>query len=233
MVLLAAILWVNSDRNMSTEVAFTALTIITIASKPISVILFSWTKVLGALAGFSRIQEFLLLPTHRDCRRVGSYGTISLGPAIKMADATFGTAKGKAILHKLSFEVKRGTLCMVVGSVGCGKSSLIKALSGELDLLDGSLNMSTEPLACCYQKPWLRNCTIKENIIGQCPFEDKWFLEVVLACALDIDLDRMPLRESTVVGTGGMSLSGGQQQRIVSFLLHGLIWRVIHVMLTS
>jgi ATP-binding cassette subfamily C (CFTR/MRP) protein 1 len=42
------------------------------------------------------------------------------------------------VLHDISVKIPRGKLTAIVGTVGCGKSSLISAFLGEMDRLSGT-----------------------------------------------------------------------------------------------
>lgn len=43
-------------------------------------------------------------------------------------------------LQDINFEVKKGSLIAVVGTVGSGKTSLLSAILGEMQKLSGSIN---------------------------------------------------------------------------------------------
>jgi len=75
---------------------------------------------------------------------------------------------------------------------------------------------SFSSMAYCDQTPWLENRSIRDNILGQSPLDEKWLATVLEACALDEDVRMFPLGDLTLVGSGGVSLSGGQKQRVVS-----------------
>ena len=51
--------------------------------------------------------------------------------------------------------VPRGSLVIVVGSVGCGKSSLLSAMLGEMVALQGSANLRGST-AYTQQDPWIQ-----------------------------------------------------------------------------
>ncbi|KAJ6139125.1 hypothetical protein N7471_005611 [Penicillium samsonianum] len=110
-----------------------------------------------------------------------------------------------------------GTLVAIVGPVGSGKSTFLKGLANETSVLDGEAFIKYPDLAFCEQTPWLTNTTIRENIIGEnasAAFDADWYSTVVIACALDSDLKKMPAGDETSVGSKGSKLSGGQKQRI-------------------
>jgi ATP-binding cassette subfamily C (CFTR/MRP) protein 1 len=121
----------------------------------------------------------------------------------------------------LSFESSpTGTLIILVGPVGCGKSTFLKGLAGETPILEGELFIKHPDLAFCDETPWLSNASIRSNIAGDDPstFDPDWYGTVVSACALDPDLKKMAAGDETPVGSKGSNLSGGQRQRIVSGL---------------
>jgi len=56
----------------------------------------------------------------------------------------------------------------VVGKVGCGKSSLISALLGDMNRCEGEVNLRGE-VALVPQQAWIQNETLKNNILfGKC-----------------------------------------------------------------
>uniref|UniRef100_A0A8C9ZKY6 ATP-binding cassette, sub-family C (CFTR/MRP), member 9 n=1 Tax=Sander lucioperca TaxID=283035 RepID=A0A8C9ZKY6_SANLU len=126
-------------------------------------------------------------------------------------------------------------LTMIVGQVGCGKSSLLLAMLGEMQTLGGSVYwsyfaeapcpaLSTALDDCDYknrysvayatQKSWLLNATVEENITFGSPFNKQRYKTVIDACSLQPDIDLLPFGDQTEIGERGINLSGGQRQRI-------------------
>lgn len=137
-------------------------------------------------------------------------------PAVAIESATFTVGENVKVLADISMVFPRGTVSMIVGRVGCGKSSLLKAIAGELSLAGGRLVANVSSMAYCDQTPWLQNCSIRDNIAAQSPLDEEWLHTVIEACALDEDISMLPARDFTIVGSGGVALSGGQKQRVVS-----------------
>ncbi|KAK9440292.1 ABC transporter, transmembrane domain, type 1 [Metarhizium brunneum] len=135
-------------------------------------------------------------------------------PAVAIESATFTVGENVTVLADISMVFPRGTVSMIVGRVGCGKSSLLKAIAGELSLARGRLVADVSSMAYCDQTPWLQNCSIRENIAAQSPLDEAWLRTVIEACALDEDMSMLPARDFTIVGSGGVALSGGQKQRV-------------------
>uniref|UniRef100_A0A8C0HR50 Canalicular multispecific organic anion transporter 2 n=1 Tax=Buteo japonicus TaxID=224669 RepID=A0A8C0HR50_9AVES len=109
--------------------------------------------------------------------------------------------------------VPSGALVAVVGHVGCGKSSLVSALLGEMEKLEGEVAVKGS-VAYVPQQAWIQNATLKDNILfGQAPNEQK-YQNVLEACALKTDLEVLPGGDQTEIGEKGINLSGGQRQRV-------------------
>ena len=137
--------------------------------------------------------------------------------AIKVQCGSFGWTKDNpSLLSNIDLVVPRGKLTMIVGPVGCGKSSLLKALLGELPFSSGSVHISASEVAFCDQTPWHMNCTVQESILAISDMDPAWYTAVVRACSLDEDLRQLPKGDKTTIGSKGIALSGGQSQRIVS-----------------
>lgn len=116
-------------------------------------------------------------------------------------------------LININFDIKPGTLCCVVGSVGAGKSSLLQLLLGELPLSSGTLNVSGT-ISFASQEPWLFVSSIRNNILFGQKYLKKRYQDIVRVCALQKDFEQFPFGDSTLMGEQGTSLSGGQRARV-------------------
>ncbi|KAM0558381.1 hypothetical protein ACHAPJ_005075 [Fusarium lateritium] len=210
-VIMSAIYWTKADEGLSVAEAFTSLSLISLVTQPLVMILVSLMQIAGVVGGCGRIQAFLLLKEHD--MEGHSLHDEKDDECVTIEDASFQTEDSTSLLSNIDLRIRRGTLNMIVGRVGCGKSSLLKALIGEIPPAEGSVQ-TEDSLAYCDQIPWLRNTTIRINIIGHSQLDEKWFSTVIHACALEEDLAQLPQGHETIVGSGGVALSGGQKQRV-------------------
>ena len=134
---------------------------------------------------------------------------------------------GRTILHDISFSVKPGETLAVIGSTGCGKTTLINLIPRYYDVTEGSVFVQgfdvrewnkkalREKISVCLQKSELFNETIAENIRLGSPNATQEDIEKAAAAAqADSFIRDTPEGYNTMVSQGGMSLSGGQRQRI-------------------
>jgi ATP-binding cassette subfamily C (CFTR/MRP) protein 4 len=117
-------------------------------------------------------------------------------------------------LSNLNLNVVAGQLCLVVGAVGSGKSSLLMSLMGELYTTRGEIKTSGT-LAYVEQEPWILSATVCENIIMDKEFNEPFYRQVLDVCCLQDDIALMDFNDQTVVGERGVTLSGGQKARLV------------------
>ncbi|XP_063164727.1 ATP-binding cassette sub-family C member 9 isoform X1 [Candoia aspera] len=149
--------------------------------------------------------------------------------AIKVTNGYFSWGSGLATLSSIDIRIPTGQMTMIVGQVGCGKSSLLLAILGEMQTLEGKVTWNrineTESsfeanrrnrysVAYAAQKPWLLNATVEENITFGSPFNKQRYKAVTDACSLQPDIDLLPFGDQTEIGERGINLSGGQRQRI-------------------
>jgi ABC-type multidrug transport system fused ATPase/permease subunit len=128
-----------------------------------------------------------------------------------------GTATKSFELTLMDFTLKSGTLTVIAGKVGSGKSSFLSALLGEMRLrnLGGEATVELNgSVAYCAQEPWIQNATLKENILFGKPFDEKRYAKVLDACALTSDIAALPGGDQTEIGERGINLSGGQKARV-------------------
>lgn len=116
-------------------------------------------------------------------------------------------------LEDINLVVPKGSLVAVIGAVGCGKSSLLQGLLGEMKRTKGEVLLSGNA-AYCPQQAWIMNATLKDNILFGLPYEEDRYQRAIKACALESDLKQLPAGDATEIGERGINLSGGQKQRV-------------------
>ncbi|KAK2043559.1 P-loop containing nucleoside triphosphate hydrolase protein [Colletotrichum somersetense] len=139
------------------------------------------------------------------------------GLAISLENVTVRVeGKEEPIVRDITLSLPRARYTEVTGVVGCGKSTFLKTILGEMSLTSGNIRFAERNMsvAFCEQSAWLRNISIRDNIVGQERFDDEWYERVVFACDLKQDISRLPKGDDTLVGSGGITLSGGQKQRV-------------------
>ncbi|KAG6603009.1 ATP-binding Cassette (ABC) Superfamily [Phytophthora cinnamomi] len=116
-------------------------------------------------------------------------------------------------LEGVNLEIDPGSLVMIIGTVGAGKSSLINALLGEMTLKRGSFDVHGD-VAYVSQDTWIRNLNVRDNILFGEPFHAKRYHSVLKASQLAMDLHALPHGDQTEIGERGINLSGGQKARV-------------------
>ncbi|XP_073802368.1 ATP-binding cassette sub-family C member 9 isoform X6 [Danio rerio] len=150
--------------------------------------------------------------------------------AVQVNDGFFTWGSNLSTLSDINIRIPTGQLTMIVGQVGCGKSSLLLAMLGEMQtisgkvywsklpdceiLFDGNISKNRYSVAYATQKSWLLNATVEENITFGSPFNKQRYKAVIDACSLQPDIDLLPFGDQTEIGERGINLSGGQRQRI-------------------
>lgn len=117
------------------------------------------------------------------------------------------------ILTDITFGAPKGKLIGICGQVGSGKSSLLLAILGQLQIIKGQLSREG---SCAYvsQQAWIVNATLKENILFGEQFDAKRYYQALTICSLKDDLNMLPGGDETEIGERGINLSGGQKQRV-------------------
>jgi ATP-binding cassette, subfamily B, bacterial len=128
-------------------------------------------------------------------------------------------------INDLSFVVDRGSLTVISGPVGSGKTSVLRALIGLLDIDSGEVQWNDTPISdraaffippqCAYvpQVPRLFAESLRDNLRLGHAIDDYELHEAITLAAFDKDLIDLPEGLDTAVGARGVRLSGGQSQR--------------------
>ncbi|KAJ1917994.1 hypothetical protein H4219_002882 [Mycoemilia scoparia] len=159
----------------------------------------------------------LLLSTPNNDGRNTSYLSLQ-STASKVSAAT--QKKEPFRLENINISFPENAMTLIAGPTGCGKTSLLQALIGELTLTEGKIripvdaNRQISDVAYIAQEAWLCNDTIRNNILFGELYDKIRYEKVLNACALKSDLRTLPSGDSTLIGERGVTLSGGQKQRV-------------------
>ena len=129
-------------------------------------------------------------------------------------------------LNNLSFKVKKGETVAILGSTGCGKSSLVSLIARLYDVSDGSVLVDGIDIRKCNlfdvrsqigfvaQDPFLFSDTIENNIkFGKEDASKEEIVEAAKNAVIHDNIMSFKNNYSTVLGERGVTLSGGQKQR--------------------
>ncbi|XP_077856032.1 ATP-binding cassette sub-family C member 10 isoform X16 [Macaca mulatta] len=212
------ITYVLMGHQLTATKVFTALALVRMLILPLNNFPWVINGLLEAKVSLDRIQLFLDLPNHNPQAYYSPDPPTEPSTVLELHGALFswdpvGTSQETFISH---LEVKKGMLVGIVGKVGCGKSSLLAAIAGELHRLRGRVVVwgLSKGFGLATQEPWIQFATIRDNILFGKTFDAQLYKEVLEACALNDDLSILPAGDQTEVGEKGMTLSGGQRARI-------------------
>ncbi|KAJ2298755.1 hypothetical protein IWW55_004380, partial [Coemansia sp. RSA 2706] len=226
------------EHQLSAEIAFTSISVFQLVRVSFEFLpgMLSWS--IGAYVSLKRIGSYLGQPdVQRLDERVRAGEALGFDSADLAWDAPAEAssseetplleserlAPGAFVLRGLNVEFPRGGLTVVAGPTGAGKSSLLSALVGEMTLLRGHVlapvvsvdgKLAIHDIAYVAQEAWLRNATIRENILFGEAYDAERYESVLRACALKPDLRILRAGDATEIGERGVTLSGGQKQRV-------------------
>ncbi|TYZ54191.1 hypothetical protein PybrP1_003888, partial [[Pythium] brassicae (nom. inval.)] len=79
-------------------------------------------------------------------------------------------ADGRFCLDEVNVDIAAGTLVMIVGEVGAGKTSLLNAILGEMAIEHGTVTVHGD-VTYVAQEAWIRNSSVKDNILFEDPLD--------------------------------------------------------------
>jgi len=182
-----------------------------------------------ALASAKRIKEVITeTPDILDTNAAQPDKKVEIG-AIEFKNVSFKYFKNnnEQVLENINLSIEPGSTVGIIGSTGCGKTTLISMIPRLYDvdcgtvLVDGvnvkdySIKNLRDGVSVVLQKNLLFSGTIKDNLLwGN---NDASFEEIKKVCtysAADKFISTFPDGYDTVLDKGGTNLSGGQKQRV-------------------
>lgn len=206
----------QKGHSLNVNSVYTTLSLISLLATPINTFIRAIPAMNTALASFNRIQEFLQSEGRRDHRIILEDSPASiqriqsslegielsdLSPmrqntvpeVIAARDVSFAWGNHTIFaVHDINLSVQKGQFCFIIGSTGCGKSTLMKGILGETPSTKGFLYTKYRETAFVDQTPWIRNTSLRDNILGVSNYTETWYHEVVSACGLDHDVANLP-----------------------------------------
>ena len=179
-------------------------------------------RVQEVLAAESSIED--PAPERRVSRERGEgwHGTVAFN------DVTFAYPDAdEPTLEHVSFTVEPGKTCAIIGSTGCGKSTLVQLIPRLYDVSEGSITLDgvdirdigleelRRTIGYVPQKRMLFSGTIESNIKYGDPAmpDDDMVRAAEIAQATEF-IDAKPDGYQSPIAQGGSNVSGGQNQRL-------------------
>lgn len=145
---------------------------------------------------------------------------------ITVNDLSFAYERNQPVFQKLNLTIHKNKKYAVVGQSGCGKTTIIKLLTGNYSSYEGSINydgadlhnLNVEQLQQMYsvihQNIYMFDDSIRQNICLYTNFSDQEIEDALEASGVSQFLEQTANGLLTPVGENGSSLSLGQRQRI-------------------
>ncbi len=144
--------------------AYSALAYFSLLRFPMSFLPMLVTMVVNALIAIKRIQGFLVRSEAHMDQSKDAEGMSSGDIKVEGADFAWDDEAKEANLTDINVECRAGTLTMIVGSVGSGKSSVMSAMMGSMSKRKGEVRMAGS-IAYVAQTSWIMNDTVQENVL--------------------------------------------------------------------
>ena len=131
------------------------------------------------------------------------------------------------VLHDLNFVAKPGQTTAIIGSTGCGKSTLINLIPRFYDVTEGHIRVDgmdvcemtqhdlRDKIGYVPQKGVLFSGTIASNILYGNPDGTEAEMKEAASIAQATEfIDEKPKKYESTIAQGGTNVSGGQKQRL-------------------
>ncbi len=214
------------NAGMSTGDIMAAITYITQVIMSVMMATNIFQSIIRAGASAKRVNEILsTAPVIVSGDKTAEQAEIAL--SFKNVGFRYPGTHGRPVLKNINLDVRKGETLAVIGSTGCGKSSLVylvprfydategEVLVGGVNIKELDLEVLRSKIGYVMQKSELFSDTIEGNIRWGKP--DATHEEVVAAAKIaqaDDFISRFPEGYGTFVAEKGASLSGGQKQRV-------------------
>jgi len=188
-----------------------AMYLFTLLVIPLRLIGYVFSEIPHSYAGYRRVRQVLDDPIVDDPRR--SLGTATGGTAVRAHDVTIRHIPEVAVIEHADFTVRQGTLTALVGATGCGKTTLLEAVTGLVPVSSGSIDTVDGGATLVFQEAFIFSESVRFNLCLGADTDDA-LVRAALTVADAEFLYELENGLDTSLGERGVSLSGGQRQRL-------------------
>lgn len=229
-VVIAVILWVGANNVNGTGTTpgniMAAITYTTQLLNGILMMVMLFQNISRGLVSWKRVKE--ILNTASNLVDGSFEGETDKKGEIEFRNVSFiYPSTNRNVLSNINLTIHKGETLAIIGSTGCGKSTLVNLIDRFYDVTEGAILIDgidireykqealRKKISITLQKSELFSLSIRENI--KWGFQEASDEDVkAAACTAQADefISRTPNGYDTVVAERGMSLSGGQKQRL-------------------
>lgn len=151
---------------------------------------------------------------------------LAFNECISAKDLSFSYDEQAEVLHEIDCTIEKGKKYVILGKSGCGKTTLIKLLSGYYTDYSGNILYDGKELnllnkndvfllsSTIHQNVYMFDESIYDNICLHEDYSKETVDKVIKESGLDEFISELPEGLKYKVGENGSNLSGGQKQRI-------------------
>jgi ATP-binding cassette subfamily B protein len=137
-----------------------------------------------------------------------------------MDDISFGYGEGTQVFHSLDLEIHAGEMVAVIGTVGCGKTTLTGLAARLFDVDQGRILLNEEDIRSFYTDDVQRmvalvekNTAILEGTIWD--IDEKDVFRALSVAQMEEYLNNSQKGKDTLLLSMGQNVSAGEKQRLV------------------
>ncbi|MFD0972165.1 ABC transporter ATP-binding protein [Plantactinospora endophytica] len=148
------------------------------------------------------------------------------GGELRFDGVWFGYPQGPPVLRGVDLTVQPGETLAVVGTTGCGKTTLLSLVPRLYDVTAGRITLDGQDIqdvrldslrsrvGVAFEEPTLFSMSVRENLtLGRADAGEEEVRAALAVAQADFVYD-LPWGLDTRIGEQGLSLSGGQRQRL-------------------
>lgn len=214
----------NGNADYATISSFSTLAVQIVMSFMMLLMMFVlWPR---ASVSAKRINE--LLATEPSIKDPETDVTLHEKGLVEFKNVSFQYPDGAApVISNVNFKAEKGSTIAIIGSTGCGKTSLVNLISRLYDTSEGEVLVDGENVknikqsslrkivSFVPQKGVLFSGTIASNIsFGKDDLTSDEIKECASIACADSFIDEMPEKYDAPIAQGGTNVSGGQKQRL-------------------